>query len=246
VRQAHFAHAARKVYNDTDDVCGYSVFVAARLMLKQIIGRSVFIEVPAYLDCVVDERDGDLVEWFTATEARRIELTEVGVEQSFGGVLVDVLARVGAHTFVVYVTYPGSQTPVELEVPEDLACGILQLSLDGICAAFCEKHPAKSYRDILMDVLTGVRNAKRWVYHPRHAREKATAQERLRAKIAEARTLRPSPPVSYAPAPSTPAKTVRYACVICGASWEADQRLGISNCRSCRGTLCARPVIGSR
>lgn len=243
VRQAHFAHAARNVYNDTVDACDYSVFVAARLMLKQIIGPSIRLEAPAYVDCVVDERGYDLVEWFTATDARSIELSKITVEQSFGEVLVDVLGSVGGRNFVVYITYPGRSIPEELMAPQDLTCGILQLRLDDIGAMFAQKEARKSYRDVLMDVLVGPGRAKRWVYHPRHSREKALAEERLR-------TSTPDAPAHYAVARRTESppgtnRLAKFTCVLCGVTWEASERNGISDCVSCPGRLCARPVANS-
>lgn len=239
VRQAHFAHAARNVYADTDDVCDFSLFVAARLMLKQIIGRHLAMDLPAYRDCVVDERDDDIVEWFTATEARRVEVTDVEVEEPFENVLVDVQGRVGAHRFVVYVSYPGRPIPDDLRNPRDAACGILELRLDAVGTAFAEKQASKSYREALMDVLVAPGKAKRWIYHPRYARERDIAEKRLRVRATRVgsseRGLHQS---AKAPTP----RMVRFECVLCAETWDADEHAGITDCRSCPGRLCARPM----
>lgn len=247
-RALHFAHAARKAYDDTQSQCNYSVFVAARSMLKQLVGDCLELRLPAYRDCVRSDPDGfdDIEEWFTVTESRRVVLAEVIVETSFDSTIVDILGVIAGYAFVLYVTYPGRGVPDTLQHPKDLRCGVVEVQLDGIESVFLERHlSGKSYREVLLEFLAEDVSAKRWIFHPGYRRAKSEAQAKLSKRLETHRqrgSLRRPVQPCVSPAEGAPPvdPMADYACVICLATWEAPRKSGPCNCPKCGGLLCAR------
>ena len=248
VREAHFAHASRHAFETTQDKCDYSLFVAARLMARQLIGEQLELELPAYEDCIREQKPGfpDIEERFTVTESRRITLENVHVETVFDMTSVDIVGKLAAYSFVVYLTHPGRSVPEALYSPADRRCGIVEIRLHGIGDAFAlGRVRGKSYRELLSNELVEDVNSKRWIFHPAYERAAAEAKKAMEIRRERERQHQPQRsfalPVREGSASATPTKRLaEYKCVLCRTVWETWHPAGIVDCPACNGRLCGR------
>jgi hypothetical protein len=248
VREAHFAHASRHAFETTQDKCDYSLFVAARLMARQLIGEQLELELPAYEDCIRDQKPGfsDIEERFTVTESRRITLEDVHVETIFDMTSVDIVGKLAAYSFVVYLTHPGRSVPEALYSPEDRRCGIIEIRLHGIGDAFARGRAlGESYREVLSNALVEDVNSKRWIFHPVYERaaeeaKKAIETRRLRERQHQPPRSTTLPVRAESTSVLPPKQLAEYKCVLCRTVWETWHPAGIVDCPACNGRLCGR------
>ncbi|NQY83840.1 MAG: competence protein CoiA [Alcanivorax sp.] len=255
----HFAHASRAVYEETHRKCEYSFFVSVRLMARQVIGESIKLEVPKYEDSVSMHLDGmtqPIVEKFLVAKRRTIEIEDVEIERARQGVIVDVVGFVDGYPIILYLTHPGRDIPPELESLEDVACGIIEISLEKAYPLFLEDAEQKSsYLDRLRSFLEKNIESKRWVSHPRYKRARVDAEKRLEGRRQELmlaqRRRQPKEGVNpdgivvpkdiHETAMKREECTKQYICVMCNTEWVGTESAE-SACPVCKTHFFRRPV----
>lgn len=225
----HFAHASRRNYLHTVTVCEFSFYVSVRLMARQMIGADLTLALPEYRERVsryVEPLKGTRECHYVVTEEGAVRLEQIVAETRFADVIVDLKGQVGDFEFVVYFSHPGRSVPSTLAALEGVRAGVLEIDLRSLAGRFARmaKHGV-TYAQLLSNFLSGDRDSKRWIYHPRHAQIRADAETRLLAAIQreleEANRLIP------------------YECLFCGTVWEG-HAAGLNACLSCRTHLGVR------
>lgn len=231
VKQWHFAHATRGTYRDAQDKCEFSFFVSVRMMARQVVGKSIVLDLPAYHDTIerrITPFSRSTSTRFTITEASSVELSAVEVEKTFNGVPVDLIGSIADFTFVVYFTHPGRDLPEALEA-KNLAgrrCGVVAVELDHLAELFAKERCEVSHTATLGQFLSHHTQSKRWIFHPRCDRARTLALERLPQAS--------KPETARTPTLNSTARRGQFHCVVCGLSWGAihDGRTVCPKCSS--------------
>lgn len=259
VKHWHYAHASRKVYEETQNKCKYSFFVAVRMMARQSIGEQIEISLPACEGEVseyVANYGRRLSERFNVTKQQKITITNIEIERSFLGIPVDVYGFVDDFNFIVYFTHPGREIPHELQNPSDTKCGIIGVSLDhlySLCFVGGERS-TKSYLGILNDFLMNNISAKQWIFHPRFKELEEAAKLRLAdkekslklqpgfikkdSKFAFDKPIKLGRRSSELP-PKKPKRLADFECIMCHVKWQGPHPSG-SVCPECKSHLYKR------
>lgn len=255
----HFAHASKKVYEKTSNECEYSFYLSIRLMARQLLGNKIELGLPAYKDSITYYsgvfRYRQNKE-FLVTPEKVITVENVLVEQSFCGVAVDVIGKVGQFDFIIYFSHPGRSVPHELLHPENDHCGVIEIKLDGLSEEFVlAKKNNKTYDSILSNYLTNNKASKRWIYHPRHAIKKEQATQELQhfgqgdVQVNDQDTSLVKCTLKYPDSKKLDAtgfsisnkRIARYKCVLCNSEWQAYEAGG-NLCPKCNSHLYTRVI----
>jgi len=192
-KEWHFAHASRKVYEQTQKECEFSFYLSVRMMARQIIGDELKIRLPEYKDSAskyIPDLGYPLHESFVITESKEISLTNVSVEINFEGVAVDIVGYISDFKFAIYFTHPGRSIPQELKSPKDRHCGVIAIALDELRSSIFSqaKNKNQSYQSALIEFLSNDLPSKQWIFHPRHQRCQQQALDRLEVKAKQAKS----------------------------------------------------------
>ncbi len=254
-KEWHFAHASRSVYEKTENECEFSFYVSVRMMARQIIGDELEVLLPEYRDSVskYNHRTGrSILENFTVTDSKKIQLSGIEVERTFLGVPVDIVGQVGGFKFVIYFTHPGRDVPVELISPTDTQCGIVAVALNTLPIKFrAERKSGSSYQTTLLEHLSDDVTSKQWVFHPRYDRCREKAKQALEEKSSRLKPVIKShqrsvkypvrsqlPDITTSIESFVPEKKrlALFECVMCRSQWQ-DWEPGGSECPKCRTHL---------
>jgi hypothetical protein len=264
----HFAHSSKKVYQKTKNECEYSFYLSVRLMARQLIGKQINLSLP---ECkgTIEYYEGVLrfTQWkeFLVSKEQDIILDDLEVENTFSGVAVDLIGKIGSFKFVVYFTHPERNVPDKLFNPTDSKCGVIRISLDLLQAQFkSAKSEGKKYHEILTDFLTTDRKSKMWLYHPRFERVASLAIENLQkeasnldytvsyGKNKNRLNYLPKKPYKYESANlaqshdfnikiNQSSKLVNFECVMCKLQWEGYEAGG-NQCPKCKNHLYSKQI----
>lgn len=152
-REDHFAHdPAFKDHKDYIE-CDFSLHVAMRLMLKQLLAHSTQIALPDY-----SIKDPYTRNSINVTQARTLEYENIEIEQAgFDAVISKDDYQLGV--FISY--YPGRMHTPE---PSGSIKGIVQLDISNI-AHIKQKSSAQNSKDFLSSLLSGQSEVKSWYWH---------------------------------------------------------------------------------
>lgn len=152
-REDHFAHdPAFKEHKDYIE-CDFSLHVAMRLMLKQLLADSTQIALPDY--SIKDPYTGSTI---NITQAKTLKYDNIVVEQTgFDAVISKDNYQLGI--FISY--YPGRILTPE---PSGNIKGIVQLDISNI-VHIKQKSLAKSSKDFLSSLLSEQTEMKNWFWH---------------------------------------------------------------------------------
>jgi len=261
VNHWHFAHASRQVFQETQNNCEFSFFVAVRMMARQTVGEQIEITLPAYKGEVseyVANYGQHFNEQFIVAKQQKITITNMEVERSFLGIPVDVYGFVGDFNFIIYFTHRGRDIPQALHNPRDTKCGIIGVSLDRLYSLYFVdgEKSMKSYLKILNDFLVNDVSSKQWIFHPKFKRLEELAKLKLAEKVKD---LKPRSNFGKKESKSSfkkhidfgrpsielPAKKPKrlaiFECVMCAVQWQ-DMDPGGSVCPTCKSHLYRRRI----
>jgi hypothetical protein len=172
VNDWHFAHASRKVYEQTSQKCEYSFYVSVRMMVRQLVKGRLLISLPAFksrLEAPLSMGENEISVPFTITPQNQITITDIKVEQEYGDVLFDFIGSVGDFKFLIFLSHKGRELPNIAYDKVHSNAGIIEVSLDEVVSLFFKKENNKStYKDILLAFIQHDLNSKKWVSHPRY------------------------------------------------------------------------------
>lgn len=258
VKEWHFAHASRDVFDKTEKKCEYSFFVSVRMMARQIIGEELSITLPSYESCVSEfiPDYGDFEIPFIITNQQEITLKDIKLEQTVIGAVVDVYGNVDGFDFIIYFSHPHREVPEALIESSDKKIGVISISLLMLEILFLKaKESKKPYQQILYDFLVSDIQSKQWVFHPRFEKCKASALEVLskevdkkKKELFESNRVEREEQAQFAKNSSVRKKQIEliievskrrviYKCVFTGVEWEGLEPGG-SKCPSCNNILC--------
>lgn len=183
-KQWHFAHASQKV-DGTDKECQYSFFVSVRLMARQVIESGIAIDLPQYLSAVEKRKFGiTFKERLVVTQAKTITLEDVHKAYPFEGCTVDIAGEVNGFSFIIYFTHPNRSLPEGLASPDHQKSGIIEICLDQTHHLFSPQSDSSApHIDRLKDFLQHDLKSKRWVFHPRKAKQEQQARQKINQQI---------------------------------------------------------------
>jgi len=251
----HFAHASKKVYKKTANECEYSFYLSIRLMARQLLGNQIELGLPAYKDSIIycsGVFKYRQYKEFLVTPEKVITVENILVEQTFSGVAVDIIGKIGQFDFVIYFSHPGRDVPRELLHPDNEHCGIIEVKLDALSERFMfAKVNNQKYDSILSDFLTNDKTSKCCIFHPRYAIKKEQAIKELessenvnvingnnKAIFTNQASKEPYDNILHV----TNNRIVKYKCVLCNFEWEGYEAGG-NICSKCNSHLYSR-VIG--
>lgn len=254
----HFAHASKKVYKKTSNECEYSFYLSIRLMARQLLGNKIEIGLPAYKDSITyySEVFGySQYKEFLVTAEKVITVEDILVEQSFCGVAVDVIGKVGQFDFVIYFSHPGRNVPHELLHPDNDHCGVVEVKLGGLSEEFMfAKANNKTYDSILSNFLTKNKTSKRWIYHPRYAIKKEQAIKEIEnsgqrdVRVNDSSNIVKSTlhnsyskKLDTTDLPVLNTRMANYKCVLCNSEWQGYEAGG-NICPKCNTHLYSRVI----
>lgn len=184
----HFAHAGH-VEEKPQEPCQYSFFVSVRHMVHQLLPDLSSIATPALFG-EVNMRGfnfgSTLRESYEVTQARRMAIKAVEVETRFKTSPVDAIVHGDEFPFVLYITHPDRQLPLELKRPDHKEFGVLAMDLKIIRQRFQENWAAgerQAYSEILRSQLEVVAQGKTWEYHPNEPDERKSAELRAQERL---------------------------------------------------------------
>ena len=259
IKQWHFAHASRAVYEKTNKECEFSFFVSVRLMARQVVGESLKVRLPKYEDTVSFDADswiGSPPKKFIVTDEKTVIIDGIEIEKSIYGVEVDIYGNVHGYPLILYFTHPGRNLPPDLMSPEDDQCGIVEVSLVNTYPLFVSNNKrGQSYIEKLRYFLAEDINSKRWIYHPRYKKVHAEALRLLEQdgnNIPQCRGngdycgtqgsgLFSSESIATVRKGEIPKRQVVYQCVMCDSIWTGVEP-GCNPCPKCNTHLYAKPV----
>ncbi len=192
VNNWHFGHKHSASYSSTKRECEYSFFFSVRAMSKQVFSKASTLQIllPEYRCNLVDMLEFDEFDLddesydeidsmgFQVTSESEVVISNIQIEAKFNDVLVDVIAKIGAFTIVIYFTHPGRFVPEELSAIDDPHTGVVCFDLTMIRdLLWSSKGKSTPYLELLESVLLKHRDGKNWIYHPRYQKqlEKALA-----------------------------------------------------------------------
>ena len=252
IKEWHFAHASRDVFDKTEKKCEYSFYVSVRMMARQIIGEELSLSLPAYETYVSEYISGygEISIPFTVTKTQEITLLNIELEHPILGTVVDVIGNVNQYNFIVYFTHPGRKAPENLISPSNNNFGIISISLMKLEMLFLEaKDSKKTYQKILYDFLASDIDARKWLFHPRFEQCKAKATKLLKTEVniqkqqiyyselAESE-FQIEQTVSERDTLEPPQKRMmNYRCMFGSARWQG-LHPGGSECPTCKNLVC--------
>lgn len=241
----HFAHRAKQVYDDTEELCDYSFYVSVVLMAKQLFQRAESLALPRYV-ISVDHLDDDSHQIYrgevVVTLASTARLDRVAVETTINDAPVDILAYVKDVPLAIYLTHPERPLPVAPSIFEGSRIGVLEIKIDAVHVAFAAVESVGDYRKALAWFLFEEESGKDWLYHPRQGAKRAEAK---RAWMSGAPAKEQPSTVNVPVFPSsTPTYQLRRAlceCVMCDIQWSG-WAPGRNLCPECKEWLLVRVV----
>jgi len=179
----HFAHASRKVYEQTSQECEYSFFVSVRMMVRQLIGNNLLINLPQYKSQLVAPLsfgDKKIKIPFEVTRKNQITITDINVEKQFDEVVFDFIGNVGSFKFMIFLSHEGRELPYRMAEKAHSNVGIIEISLMGIGKLFFHQEKQQTiYKTILLEYIQNDLDSKKWIDHPRYDKAKAEAELKL-------------------------------------------------------------------
>ena len=246
----HFAHETRGTFNTTQEPCDYSLFVALKLMARQIFRDARAIALP---ELQMTRTKGSHRRTELVTPERRVELLAVEIESSVAGFAVDAAMTVAGPStsessqgqIGIYLSYAGHEFPAFDLLEAALVkarTGVLELDLRKVIPIYIREAHQRSvngfkqtYQKFLLESTEG----RVWRFHPRSV----LTQQRLDREL----SLLPEAPVfrwpsEKAPYPSSvPRSTARspdggptwFGCRSCRVRWICipEGRIHCPNCR---------------
>ena len=248
IKDWHFAHASRTVYDKTQKRCEYSFYVSIRMMARQLIQDQLILGLAECSDTLEHYSMIGKVyrQHFVVAEPQTIVLDAVEVESSFNDVNVDVVGQIKGYPFTLCFTHPGREIPSGLRQLAGEKCGVIAVSLEGIGSLFIENmSEGKTYGGLLAAFLSDPASGdKKWIYHPNYNALKDQAEVRLQQLIEQDKTRpqahravrqtaprrRPTtairtrtslPKATEVHPPVEPRRQARFGCLMCkGIEWQ--------------------------
>jgi hypothetical protein len=179
----HFAHASRKVYEETTQECEYSFYVSVRMMVRQLVGKQLVMSLPEYKSTLVSPLscgNKKITIPFTVTPYSETTITDIEVEKVFDDVVFDFIGNVGSFKFMVFLSHEGRGLPDDFKDEAYSGFGILDISLKEVSTLLFKQTGEKSaYKVILLNFIKNNLTAKTWVNHPRYEKAKSEAVRKL-------------------------------------------------------------------